>query len=340
MANSLPHVEHTFHGEGRLLHATLKQRAEIRHALTTLQQELQRLEGHSIQITADIKFNVSGPQAREHAYSVSITDVAFDSASFAQSKIPAMRNAATAMSPAASGHDDRRSSLVRSAPDEDDVVEIQPPKRARTDGQDGLPTPARSGSIAEDGSAAKTVRELSTFMRNWHDEWTRQGGWLFDTLNTTNKLATESKTSVDKRLNAVQDVLGQSINAASATTMTELANITKLISWLEHCRKASVDKVQAREEKWRSSSATFHDQTRREREAAERRLEEKLEAQQRLLIKVAEANGVDVDELSEKPRSREESLGAQLTAELNLEAARAAGNGTLSRYNNTIDIDD
>ncbi|EME39791.1 hypothetical protein DOTSEDRAFT_27749 [Dothistroma septosporum NZE10] len=334
------HVEHTFDGDSRLLNATLKQRAEIRQALTTLQQELQRLEGNSVQITADIKYNVSGPQAREHAYWISITDVGFDSASFAQSRISAMRNGASAMSPAAPGHDDRRNSLIRSAPDDDDVLEVQAPKRARTDGQDGWSTPARNGSIAEDGTGAKQIRELSTFMHTWHDEWTRQGGWLFDTLNTTNKQATESKTSVNKRLDAVQDILGQSINTASATTMTELANITKLLPWLEHCRKTNSDKVQAREEVWRSSSATFHDQTRREREAAETRLEEKLEAQQRLLIKVAEANGVDVDELSEKPRSREESLGAQLTAELNLEAARAAGNGTLTEYNNTINIDD
>ncbi|KAK4612133.1 hypothetical protein CLAFUW4_12968 [Fulvia fulva] len=332
-----PHVEHTFHGDTRLLNASLKQRAEIRQALTTLQQELQRLEGCSVQVTADIKFNVAGPQSREHAYFASITDVGFDPTAFAQTKVPAMRNGAIAMSPAAPGHDGRRSSLIRSAPDDDDVVEVQGPKRPRTDGPDGL---SRSGSIAEDGTGLKQVNELSTYMRSWHDEWTRQGGWLFDTLNTTNKLTTESKTSVEKRLDSVQDTLGQSINAASATTMGELANITKLLPWLEHCRKTNADKVQAREEKWRSSSATFHDQTRREREAAERRLEDKLEAQQRLLIKVAEANGIDVDELSEKPRSREESLGAQLTAELNLEAARAASNGTLTRYNNTINIDD
>lgn len=336
-----PHgVEHTLHGDSRLLNATLKQRAEIRQALTTLQQELQRLEGYSVQVTADIKFIVSGPQPREHAYSVSTSDGGLESAAFAQSKIPALRNGASAMSPAGSGHDGRRTPLIRSAPDDDDVVEVQATKRARTDGQDGLSTPARSGGISEDGSTSKQVKELSTFMRNWHDEWTRQGGWMFDNLNRSNTLASETKTSLDKRLESMQDILGQSINAASATTMTELTNITKLLPWLEHCRQTAADKVQAREEKWRSSSATFHDQTRREREAAERRLGEKLEAQQRLLIKVAEANGIDVDELSEKPRSREESLGAQLTAELNMEAARAAGNGSLTKYNDTINIDD
>ena len=122
--------------------------------------------------------------------------------------------------------------------------------------------------------------------------------------------------------------------------MAELNNIAKLIPWLEHCRKSSADKVQAREEKWRSSSATFHDQARREREAAEKRLEKKLEEQRELLLKIAQASGINPDDI-EAPqegtpsRSREESLGAQLTAELNLEAGKA---GT-SRPE-TISIDD
>ena len=126
--------------------------------------------------------------------------------------------------------------------------------------------------------------------------------------------------------------------------MSELANIAKLIPWLEHCRKTSADKVQAREERWRSSSATFHDQTRREREAAEKRLEKKLDEQKELLLKLARANDIYPDDggdtLAESPRrSREESLGAQLTAELNMEAEK--GNTSRSdAEHETINIDD
>ena len=76
------------------------------------------------------------------------------------------------------------------------------------------------------------------------------------------------------------------------------------------------------QEKWRSSSATFHDQSRREREAAEKRIDKRLEEQNQLLVKLARAQGVDVEgtdmlSIDSVERSREPSLGAQLTAELN-----------------------
>lgn len=144
---------------------------------------------------------------------------------------------------------------------------------------------------------------------------------LFDTLNTAQQRSTDNETQLLNRVGTAQDVLGQSLNTATVTTMTELANISKLIPWLEHCRQVGADKTQAREEKWRTSSANFHDQSRRDRESAEKRIEEELQRQKALLIRIAEANGIDVED--DKDRSREVSLGAQLTAELSLEASRA-----------------
>lgn len=165
------------------------------------------------------------------------------------------------------------------------------------------------------------------YLRNWHQEWTQQGGWLYDTLTKTSNATHGMRGPIERKLDSVQDILGQSINASSASTITELGSITKLVHWLEHCRKTSADKVQAREEKWRSSSATFHDQTRREREAAEKRIERKLDEQNELLVKLARANNIDASGLGQSSgksdeRSREASLGAQLTAELNMEAGR------------------
>ncbi|CAK4030700.1 Hypothetical predicted protein [Lecanosticta acicola] len=336
-----PVVDHHFNGDSRLLNATFERRTELRTALATLQQELSRIEGFPCQVTADIRFNVFGPPAREHVYSVSITDSGFDSVVFARTKLLAGRGsrAASASSPA-SGHGDRRPSSSRRGAEDDDVMEIRPLKKPRTEGEDGLPTPSRA-SVSEDPNTSQRVYEVLNYVKDWKDEWMRQGGWLFDTLNGAAKTTQDQHQAMEKKLDSVQDTLGQSINAASATTMAELANITKLLPWLEHCRKTNADKVQAREEKWRSSSATFHDQNRREREAAEKRLDDKLEMQRRLLIKVAEANGVDVDDVSDKP-SREASLGAQLTAELNMEALRAEGNGDSrqSSRNEPINIDD
>lgn len=178
---------------------------------------------------------------------------------------------------------------------------------------------------------------------NVDQEWVRQGGWLFDNITKANTAANDAKTVLDKRLDVVQDVLGQSMNAASANTMNELINIAKLVPWLEQCRKTSADKVQAREEKWRSSSATFHDQARRDREAAEKRIEKRLEEQRELLFKVARASGIDTDEIDAmeagSPGTSDKSLGAQLTAELNLEAEKGSASRLDARHD-TINLDD
>lgn len=104
----------------------------------------------------------------------------------------------------------------------------------------------------------------------------KQGGWLFDTLNGADKATNENHADTLNRIASSQEVLGWSMNSANSCTMTEFSNISKLVPWLEHCRKTFADKTQAREEKWRTSSATFHDQARGDREEAERRVEHEL----------------------------------------------------------------
>ncbi|KAF2166216.1 hypothetical protein M409DRAFT_23408 [Zasmidium cellare ATCC 36951] len=333
-------IEHHFNGDSSLLNETAIERNDVRKALSVLHKSLQRIESVPTQITAEIRLNVSGPNPKEHIYTVAITDSQFDSDLFARTKTPAKvskRTVAPASSPPASiyGQGDRRASLSRGVPEgDDDVTEVRPFKRARVETEEPV----------SDDPVQQKLHDILSFVKKWHDEWKHQGGWLFDNLSGANKIATERSRDTDKKLETLQDILGQSINSASATTMSELSNITKLLPWLEHCRKTHADKVQAREEKWRSSSATFHDQSRRDRESAEKRLEEKLEAQKRLLVKIAESNGIDVDEITDN-RSRESSLGAQLTAELNMEATRADEGGSRAnkgggRSGQPINIDD
>ncbi|KAI5361207.1 hypothetical protein Slin15195_G123200 [Septoria linicola] len=311
---------------------------EFGKALTSsLQQELQQLEGYPVQVVASITFNVLNPASRENTYTVKITDPKFDADLFARIKTPAVRTSiGFAGSPSPTNNAHGRTGSVASAGrgHAGEVSDGRPAKPVRTEGENGAS--ARNGSVS-DLSTVQRVDDLANFMKNWHDEWTRQGGWLFDSLNGIGKVQKTDKDHLDRKLDTMQDVLGQSINSATAMEMTELANITKLIPWLEHCRKTNADKVQAREEKRRSSSATFHDQNRRERESAETRLEKKLEAQRQLLIKIAKSNGVDVEEEDEDDEKRSEaSLGAQLTAELNSEARRAENENNV---NSAISID-
>lgn len=324
-------VEHHFTGDRKLLNATIDRRNNLRSALTALHQDLQQLEGHPVQIVATINFNVLSRPPKSYVYTVDVTDSHFDPDSFAATTTT---NPPSATLPAPTDAGSSRSAGAASTSRPRDHADPRPTKRARTD-----QSSTGDGSVST--SALSTVPQrlddLHTFMKTWHDEWTRQGGWLFDSINAIGKAQKADLDHVEKKLDTMQDVIGLSINSACATNMTELSNISKLIPWLEHCRKTSADKVHAREEKWRSSSATFHHESRKEREAAEARLEKKLEAQRHILIKLAEMNGIDVvdededhedadhnnvDEEDDEKHS-EASLGAQLTAELNSAAQRA-----------------
>lgn len=144
---------------------------------------------------------------------------------------------------------------------DDDVVDIRPFKRQKSNAEKTSVASSQQQAGAPLAQMAQLAMpsgpdEALTILKSWHDEWTRQGGWLFDTLTKSHTTVNGIRGSLEKKMDSVQDVIGQSINAASAGTINELSSITKLIHWLEHCRKTSADKVQAREEKWRSSSAT------------------------------------------------------------------------------------
>ncbi|TKA32147.1 hypothetical protein B0A50_01395 [Salinomyces thailandicus] len=340
---SEPQIQHSFNGDAKILNSTYDSRLDIREALTHLQKALQRSEGAQVQVSAEIKMQIAGPEAKEHIYTV-LVNAPVQNAEATARQVPSslddelpggvMSTAGVVRASLDRTSGPQRSGSHAIVDDEvdGDVAEVRPPKRARTEtnGQ-GSSRPSTEPSIQPvvremvSAHRKRSSNETLDFMKQWHSEWVKQGGWLFDTLNQVTKSQEQDSQALQDRLNHVQNVLGQSINAASASTMHELASISKLIPWLENCRKTGAERVQAREEKWRSSSATFHDQSRRDREAAEKRLDHELQKQRTLLVKIAEANGVDVDDVEKDGdrEDREASLGAQLTAELNMEASRA-----------------
>ena len=359
MGQKIPaNVQHSFDGDAETLHATFDRRAEIRKVLNSLQLDLQRITNQPVQIEAEIKINIqSKPASKQHTYHVSVTDSTFDAGQFSKGLSDSAKAQQTATpaasvgpnsSPSVSGHANGsrvgtgRENALEAIKQAD--VEMPPAKRTRVNDDDEVPETddnKNTEALLKDalkllrrGGQSGRIEDLFDFIRDWHKQWAQQGAWLFDTNTQNNKAQSDLQKTLERRLDGVQDILGQSINASNATTLAELANINKLIPWLEHCRKTSADKTQQREEKWRSSSATFHDTSRKDRESAEKRLEDKIEEQKRLLnkqqsilVKLAEANGIDPEEW--KDSSREESLGAQLTAELNMEAARAGAPGAV-----------
>ncbi|KAI6881647.1 hypothetical protein KC318_g15338 [Hortaea werneckii] len=330
------HLQHSFEGDSRIQNGTLEVQAEIRNALSNLHHALRKLEDHQVQVVANVKLKTAGPVAKESLYSISVNGPSWDEDAFAQQlsvsreDVPAAKAIQTAsdtvQSPfTASEHHWQESRALN----KDSPVALPPAKRARADVNDASVYSSPSeisqfvSSKASKASPQRRSNEELDFLKQWHSEWIKRGGWLYDTLNQAAKVAERNSMSMQGRLTGVQDVLGQSLNAASASVMAELTNLSKLVSHHEHGRKVESGKIQAREEKWRTSSATFHDHARRDRDAAEKRLETELGRQRALLIKIAEANGVDLDDDEIGNRDeRETSLGAQLTAEFNMESSK------------------
>lgn len=339
-------VDHSFNGDMKVLNATLDRRREIRQLLTDLQRDLSKIEARPTRVTAKIQIQVSGPDAKEHVYDVSVTDGAFDTSTvFPQATLHSSGLQASSVSASPSlGHaNGGRQVSVQSTPTASakrsfavEIPDDEPPrKRSRPEDNSSNLSSDTETLIREHMTMLKqrgSKDELFDFINEWHTQWTQQGGWLYDITTKSTTAATNNQTELMKRLNSMQDILGQSMNAQSQSTLTELANITKLVPWLEHCRKTNADKTQAREEKWRSSSATFHDQNRKDREAAEKKLSDQLDAQKKLLEKqermlthLLEERGLSgFAAPAEKGSEGEESLTAQLSKELNMEAERAA----------------
>ena len=237
-----PQVQHSFEGDVKVLNGTFESRMEMRKAATTLAQDVQRIEGWPTQIKAEIKLRVGGLQARQHVYTVTITDGAFDAEEFtravpfADTQPPnaapsAVNRPSSSPGPQINGQE---STPVQTTPrpncgktDDDDVVEIRPFKRQKLGGESSTPAstkPMDTDAMLEETQAIAKQRgsdqseELFTFMKGWHTEWVRQGGWLFDNISKAVTSTSGSKASIEKRLDSVQDVLGQSMNSASANT--------------------------------------------------------------------------------------------------------------------------
>nr|OQO23185.1 hypothetical protein B0A51_08539 [Rachicladosporium sp. CCFEE 5018] len=243
-------------------------------------------------------------------------------------------------------------------------------KRARTDGpvtidlrNEDDPHQALHQAVAllkRQGSDGD-LEKLTRFIKDWHNQWTQQGSWLFDNINrlvnapaqsggpTPGSIATNLR-KIERRIDHVQGVIGQSINTANFFVMAELANANRLLPWLEDCRKTGANKVQERDDAWRSKTAAFHDGARYARAAAEKMIEERLEQQQRmiekqqgLLARFLQANDIDLDaedKASEGTDEREESLGAQLTRELDEQEIRGREDARAKSGAEPIAVDD
>ncbi|KAF1352091.1 hypothetical protein BDV97DRAFT_397140 [Delphinella strobiligena] len=160
-----------------------------------------------------------------------------------------------------------------------------------------------------------TGEETIVFLEDWRKQWHSQGGWLFDLLTKMSNEEQRQSSIINEKLDSLQSTIPIAHNQLQAG-MREISQ--DMLPWLEKCRKTAGDASQAREEKWRISSANFHDQTRREREAAEKAMLREIRAQSSALNKqmkmvkklldaqnlVVNEDGVDDESIPEKDETQ------------------------------------
>ncbi|RDI77448.1 hypothetical protein Vi05172_g12562 [Venturia inaequalis] len=71
---------------------------------------------------------------------------------------------------------------------------------------------------------------------------------------------------------------------SNACIMTKLHSVSAQIKWVEECRRIADEAHDGREERWRTSSATFHDDTRKGRERHEAWIVQEMAWQRNMLI--------------------------------------------------------
>lgn len=139
---------------------------------------------------------------------------------------------------------------------------------------------------SSEASADASPEDIMLFLQDWRKQWHSQGSWIYDQLTKMMLEEQRHHFSLHEKFSVLQ---GPAVHAI----MSELANLkTTMFPWLEDCRKAAAAASQAREEKWRTSAATFHDNARRERETAERTILEELGEQKAMLKKLLKLQGL------------------------------------------------
>lgn len=277
-----PNVRHSFEGETQLQFGTFDRRMQIRELLVELQKDIQESHGSfgQILITADIKITIAGAQAKNHTYHVDIGD-----------------------------HEQAPNAALRQKPREPngpnkeivDLESIQPHKRARTDSSinerpDQFQMPSTNPQIAQaSGSMGESGNDTLKFLQNWQQQWHNQGGWMYDHLTKMTDEQRRKQSWTEKKIDGVQGSLAALLNLQHTQIMNELASMGRAPQWLEACRKGDYDKSESREEKWRLSSANFHDTTRKELVAELKEQREEMQEQHKMLTQLLEVQGLDED---------------------------------------------
>jgi len=274
-----------WHGNLRYNIATYDEQAAIKAALVTLQEAIQKIAppDANVAIIADVRIGVLGAEHKDISWEVKVGDT---------KPLEALPNYA------ANGDSDSPSHKRKRNDDEERPAwgrsRNSTDRRLSSDQQN---TPAAGGP---DNAT------MMKFLTEWRTQWSQQGGWMYDHLTTNKEDERRKKVWFQQQFDTHVGGITSTLHAQHTQNQQYLTNISNGIQWLEGCRKNEHDAAQTREEKWRMSSATFHDNARKDREATEKELlseikaqKKQLEKQHGMLVQLMESQGLDLEDTND-----------------------------------------
>ncbi|KAF2838533.1 hypothetical protein M501DRAFT_992507 [Patellaria atrata CBS 101060] len=170
------------------------------------------------------------------------------------------------------GDDGSNTSLKRKRDEE----ETPAPSRSRLELQKMLEN--NRDDIQDD--TVESVNHLQRLMRRWREQWRDKNAWMFDFFKQMHEEERSKKAWLEERFAALHREIGADLaqpvieengseSGSKARLFMELKNLSNQVKWVEDCRRIADASHDKKEDTWRSTSATFHDQMRRQRETYE-----------------------------------------------------------------------
>ncbi|KAJ9647300.1 hypothetical protein H2199_002287 [Coniosporium tulheliwenetii] len=131
--------------------------------------------------------------------------------------------------------------------------------------------------VQEDTTAG--LNHLQRLLRRWREQWREKNGWLFDYFKLQHEEERRKKQWFEAKFKALEDALAHKV-------MAQFRNLSNQIRWVEDCRRIADEAHDIKEDNWRVTSATFHDNSQRRQQSHENWVKAEMKKQGNVLTQV------------------------------------------------------
>ncbi|EON65180.1 hypothetical protein W97_04417 [Coniosporium apollinis CBS 100218] len=151
--------------------------------------------------------------------------------------------------------------------------------------------------VQEDTTAG--LNHLQRLLRRWREQWREKNGWLFDYFKLQHEEERRKKQWFEAKFKALEDALGTGdtpiedelaeggeVADKAHKIMAQFRNLSNQIRWVEDCRRIADEAHDIKEDNWRITSATFHDNSQQRQQSHENWVKAELKKQGNVLTQV------------------------------------------------------